>query len=765
MLTEIAVLDHHGQLLYEAFVQKVHPQAKQLEEILQHFLTLAQGKQIICHYAQHDIQLLKTSFEYMGHPWPPLYFQCTWELAKTHFPQLRSYTLDYLSRYFNLRVHQHYFSSDFAHSAKYDAEFTYQLYMKIMATSEFSSHHPNPFGTSRVDTPFQKHPDSISVFQGEFETIKSILMDIKQDSNHQSRGLLILGEAGSGKTHLMMRVARELLHNHRLLFIRQPNHPEAVLHHIYSRILESLVEVVPQSPYSQLEFLLAKSFSKIVTEFIQRKEHPSAKEREFVNILSANPLNIYNELGNEGTDKKRKNWQFLEKRTVEWWNQSYGFAGYSPLMVKGLIKFCSYSDSLKRELVRRWLAGNELDEEDVQRIQLERWGDQSCQENFSLEAMTVFGKLSIVDEPLIIVFDQLEGLIYHEALLIRFGEAVKEMFTHIPNSLMIFIVFPERWKEFKAVINESVIDRISQYQIFLEKPSHAQLHTILSSRTGELDIGQFFTPTELQTILNQHSIRGVLNWAAHYYRYKVHGIALPTYVKSFEEEVREALQKLSQDLFSIKQILQTIVTEEIILASSPLAMVPQDQDLVGYIDQQRDLLEQDYYKPVIVTDNDDIGKMMTIVEAFRPSKKIETDYLRIGKRKLPEHLWIKMPTHSYVIGFLQTTNSHSFASRLENFNTLVLRYQEDESMAFVLYRDERLPEIKNQTCQQEIEKLNHSVQGKFRYLDKEKRIGLELIYKLIIDVQNQDVEVSLEQALNFLEHHFSDYWLIQIFQR
>lgn len=719
---------------------------------------------IICHYAQHDIKVLKESFRHIGHPWPPLQFQCSWELAKTRFPQLKSYSLAYLSRYLNLKVNQHYFFQDFAHTARYDAEFTYQLYVKMMPIQEIFPHHPNPFGTSRVDTPFQEHPDSTLVFQEEFETLKSILVDIKQDKNHQSRGMLILGEAGSGKTHLMMRVARELLKNHRLLFIRQPNHPETVLHHIYSRMLESLVEVIPQSPYSQLEYLLAKSFSKIVEEFIHRKAHPSLKEQEFVKILSANPLNIYNELGNEGTDKKRKNWQFLEKRTVEWWSHSYGFAGHPPLMIKGLIKFCSYSDAHKRELVRRWLAGNELDEKDIQQVQLDGWGEHFNQESFSLEAMTVFGKLSIVDEPLIIIFDQLEGLIYHETLLIRFGEAVKEMFTHLPNALIIFTVFPERWKEFKAVINESVIDRISQHQIFLAKPSHEKLKSILALRAHELDIERFFTQGELQTILNQNSIRSVLNWAAHYYRYKVHNISLPTYVRSFEEEVREALQKLKQDILSVKQTLQTMVKEEIILESS-IPSNHQEQDVLAYLERQKTFLEQEYHKSAIITDSDDLGKLMTITESFRLLKNIEIDSLRLGQRKLPEHLWIKMSTHAYVIGFLQTTNSYSFASRLENFNTLVLRYQEDERMNFILYRDERLPEVHGKTCQHEIEKLNNSLHGKFRYLEKDKRVGFELMYKLVVDVQNRDLEVPLEQALKVLESYLGNYWLIQVFQR
>jgi len=118
---------------------------------------------------------------------------------------------------------------------------------------------PNPFSNSRVDTPFQNHTDLKEIFYDEFERLKSLIADIKNDvENHQSQGVVVTGEPGAGKTHLMMRLAKERLKSNRLLFIRQPNNINSVLYHIYSRVLESFVEQVPNSPYSQVEHLLAQ---------------------------------------------------------------------------------------------------------------------------------------------------------------------------------------------------------------------------------------------------------------------------------------------------------------------------------------------------------------------------------------------------------------------------------------------------------------------------------------------------------------------------
>ena len=123
----------------------------------------------------------------------------------------------------------------------------------------------NPFSDSRVDTPFQNHIDLKEIFHSEFGRVTSVLDDIKNDTeNHQSKGAVVTGDPGTGKTHLMMRLAKDRLAHNRLLFIRQPNNLNSVLYHIYSRVLESFVEKVPGSSYSQLEHLLATSFSKII---------------------------------------------------------------------------------------------------------------------------------------------------------------------------------------------------------------------------------------------------------------------------------------------------------------------------------------------------------------------------------------------------------------------------------------------------------------------------------------------------------------------
>jgi DNA polymerase III epsilon subunit-like protein len=142
ILSEIAIIDDQGQLIYEAYTQtadskpKLH--SKPLAQILQDFFAIActpQPKIIVCHFVEHDRQILKNSCRQAGITWRELTFVCTVERSQRLFPRLANYSLAHLSRYFRLLVDDKLFNGRFAHAARYDAIFTYQLYLKLQSQS------------------------------------------------------------------------------------------------------------------------------------------------------------------------------------------------------------------------------------------------------------------------------------------------------------------------------------------------------------------------------------------------------------------------------------------------------------------------------------------------------------------------------------------------------------------------------------------------------------------------------------------------------
>ncbi|HAG81680.1 MAG TPA: hypothetical protein DCL61_11040 [Cyanobacteria bacterium UBA12227] len=64
----------------------------------------------------------------------------------------------------------------------------------------------------------------------------------------------------------------------------------------------------------------------------------------------------------------------------------------------------------------------------------------------------------------------------------------------------------------------------------------------------------------------------------------------------------------------------------------------------------------------------------------------------------------------------------------------------------------------------EIEKLNNTVNGRFILLEKDDRISFDLIYQIITDIQNRDLDIELETALNSLMSELDKSWIIKLLQ-
>ena len=108
LLREIAVVDATGKLIYEAFVvdSDANKELKQksLGEILQEFQAIAKDKIIVCHYADHDRKVIEQTYRTQNQQFSPHRWQCTIELTKKYLSSQQSYSLEYLSRHFNLKV-------------------------------------------------------------------------------------------------------------------------------------------------------------------------------------------------------------------------------------------------------------------------------------------------------------------------------------------------------------------------------------------------------------------------------------------------------------------------------------------------------------------------------------------------------------------------------------------------------------------------------------------------------------------------------------
>ncbi len=94
--------------------------------------------------------------------------------------------------------------------------------------------------------------------------------------------------------------------------------------------------------------------------------------------------------------------------------------------------------------------------------------------------------------PLIVCFDQLEGLRGQPEIVNRFADVVREIFTRCNNFLVVTSIFPSLWKEFERYVDRSYLDRAGQSKIKLEDLTIGSAKKIIQKRLApfhtDLDI-------------------------------------------------------------------------------------------------------------------------------------------------------------------------------------------------------------------------------------------------------------------------------------
>lgn len=119
-------------------------------------------------------------------------------------------------------------------------------------------HGENPFANAFVRTPWdQDFVDVPSIHGVVTETVTEAVQNVRQSG--QSRGVLLLGEPGFGKSHLLARFQRLELDHKVLTFVEPPASPDRPIRHL---LRETVVRLGTRrgQPMSQLEWLAANFF-------------------------------------------------------------------------------------------------------------------------------------------------------------------------------------------------------------------------------------------------------------------------------------------------------------------------------------------------------------------------------------------------------------------------------------------------------------------------------------------------------------------------
>ncbi|OZH53728.1 hypothetical protein AFK68_15730 [Hydrocoleum sp. CS-953] len=152
--------------------------------------------------------------------------------------------------------------------------------------------------------------------------------------------------------------------------------------------------------------------------------------------------------------------------------------------------------------------------------------------------------------------------------------------------------------------------------------------------------------------------------------------------------------------------------------------------------------------------------MEKIFESFKVIKPdIKLDFLALDRpKKIPDHLVIQTANLGYAISFLYD-GGNAFFSRMTNWNELVVK---NYHLNFYLYRDARGYQVSGERSLAELDKFKNLDNAEYIVFTKDERIIFELVYQIIVDIQNQDLEVNLNRALSVVLKRYSHHSLLKI---
>ena len=580
-----------------------------------------------------------------------------------------------------------------------------------------------------VNTPFDSVPDLVEFNQKAYNRILSALEEVSKAKGAagSTQGVLVLGEPGSGKTHLLMRVAQTLSRKNHVLFVSKPTNRHAVAQHIWSSILSSLSHTLPSgNGRSQLDDLLAHVFRKILVPILEKdiKAGRDAKVKKVqVERLSKNAYNLFDMLGTG--EKRERNYKALCQSTRNYLRIHHPDIDHE--IGDALIKYCLVDDNRKPALLS-WLSGLDLDEEEANDLKFpQSWASletsvdnldvHNKREVRAFKAIVTIATLSTHYQPLILAFDQLEGLRGQEAITLAWADKVREMFTQAPNMLIVTCMFPSLWQDWFG-------------KFFAGRPEWQSAKERINGRNAPLDE---FTATHAVALL---AGRLRPSFARH---------RLPTNIYPFTEDDIAAIcdestsprtfLNIAGELFESwaegevsTGTLTTVVTRDAI-----------DKMLHSKLVEYRTNFKDGPAERCIPNEQAFIGQLQDVFELVLANSDETATFheIEVGKKAIPSNFVVQAPKSPTLWMAVCNAEGGGFAAGVKNF---VKEFRAGRVGGAILLRDQRYRDAVGVTANH-IHDYTHSRGGYLQLVRSE--FGLVVsIHKVMGDVEEHDLIIG-----------------------
>ena len=334
----------------------------------------------------------------------------------------------------------------------------------------------NPFASSSVGDPWDRHYPHVPVINERvFHGICQLIIQKTHDPALNCAAL-ILGEVGSGKTHLLGRILAHTTHLHppcTFAYVQPIEDAEQPYRYLLREVMVNLCRATPQAaPYTtQLEGILAA----ICVEVLQQHSRPTGQQK--LHTMLGERLNIFAYI-------RPAVFAYAQK-----WASELLCRTYPDLSARFLDVLFQYRLPEQRAAAVNWLKGGGLDQSDAESLGVsERFQVSAARlEQEARDMLTSLGLLlARYRQPLLLCFDRLENL-ESQAQLHAFGKMLEFLVDTAKGMLPIACVRGQQWEEkFRRVLNQHVTSRLETNRFTLQGCTVEQALALVRSRLASV---------------------------------------------------------------------------------------------------------------------------------------------------------------------------------------------------------------------------------------------------------------------------------------
>ena len=334
----------------------------------------------------------------------------------------------------------------------------------------------NPFVSVSAGDPWElAYPDVEEVNLEPFEGLAALIREIADNPGTNCAGL-VLGEVGSGKTHLISRLlelGRRGDPPFVFAYVQPLEDPEQTFRYLLRETVINLCRPLHQDQKggsSALDLLVSRILVGDVLNESVRAEGERA--RKTLQCLRRDPLRVFS-MGRERLSR-------LQRRGVAFLRRSFG--DMSGDMARALF---AYVDPETRADAVNWLKGAVLDDEDAERLRVQSRSEYSgaALEQEARDVLAGLGRLlARYRIPLLTCFDRLENLETPEQIRAQ-GKMVEFLVDSVRSVLPVIFARGLQWEEtMRDQLNQHVVSRLEANQFVLANCTPEQALALVCER-------------------------------------------------------------------------------------------------------------------------------------------------------------------------------------------------------------------------------------------------------------------------------------------